>query len=174
MITTVHIGDNPVILKSEDFTDELDIDKLTSIDYSNLYGEAVTVSALLNKVGMLKAESESYLSQVTLKVDSFAAELRRKFRRQANAESGKFMQDGEYIKLTEKSLDDAVLLDKEYQTLKKEQFEAKKDLEILDSIFWAVQAKCKKLDNICRPVTPDEFMNELVEGKVNTFIIKKF
>lgn len=173
MIININIGNNQIILKSSDFLEEIDVDQITSIDYTNLYGEAVTVSALLNKIGMLKSEAEKYLSTITLKTETYGAELRRKFRRQANVEGGKFMVDGEYVKLTERSLDDAVLLDKGYQAHKKEQFEAKKDSEVLDSIFWSVQAKCKKLDNICKAVTPEEFINDLVESKVNTFTIKK-
>ena len=44
----VHFNDVPVTLQTNGFEDTVDIDKLTSIEYSNLYGEAVTVSALLN------------------------------------------------------------------------------------------------------------------------------
>mgnify|MGYP003207193385 FL=1 len=54
----VHFSETPVTLVTNGFDDVLDIDRLTSIDYTNLYGEAVTVSALLNKVGMLRAEAE--------------------------------------------------------------------------------------------------------------------
>lgn len=42
----VHFNETPVTLVTNGFEDSVDIDKLTSIDYSNLYGEAVTVSAL--------------------------------------------------------------------------------------------------------------------------------
>ena len=42
----VHFNDVPVTLVTNGFEETVDIDKLTSIDYSNLYGEAVTVSAV--------------------------------------------------------------------------------------------------------------------------------
>ena len=173
MNTIVYIGDKPIILKSQDFESEIDIDKLTSIDYSNLYGEFVTASALLNKIGLLKAEAEKKLNEIKMRLDICASTLRQKFRKEANVESGKFQIEGEFIKLTEKSLEDAILLDKNYQTLKSEQIECNKDVEVLDSMFWAIQSKCKKLDNLCKPTTPEEFASEIIEGKINTFFIKK-
>ena len=173
MVTTVHIGERTIVLKAEDFDSEINIDQITAIDYSNIYGEAVTVSALLNKIGMLKAEAEHYYNLRKMEVDIYDAELKRKFRRQANQEGGKFYIEDEPIKLTEKSLDEAVLLDKGYKAMKKECFEAKKDLDMLDSLFWAISAKNKKLDHICKAVTPEEFVNELVEGSVNTYTVIK-
>jgi hypothetical protein len=44
---------------------------------------------------------------------------------------------------------------------------------MLDALQWAVQDKSKKLNNLLKPVTPTEFLNELVEGEVNSFFIKK-
>ena len=43
----VHFSGVPVELETNGFSGRIDIDQLTSIDYGNLYGEAVTVSALL-------------------------------------------------------------------------------------------------------------------------------
>ena len=43
----VHFSGVPVTLETNGFSGRIDIDQLTSIDYGNLYGEAVTVSARL-------------------------------------------------------------------------------------------------------------------------------
>lgn len=94
-------------------------------------------------------------------------------RREANLSGGKFTIDGESVKLTEKSLEDAVILDVKYQTVSKEIIEAKRDLDMLDSLFWSVQDKSKKLNNILKPVTPEEFVSELIEGEINLLFIKK-
>jgi hypothetical protein len=169
----VHFNETPVTLVTNGFEDSVDIDRLTSIDYSNLYGEAVTVSALLNKVGLLRAEAEKKVSECKLEKDVYEAQTKKEWRREANRNGGKFTIEDEEIKLSEKALDEALLLDEKYQELCIEYIEAQKNFSVLDALQWAVQDKSKKLNNLLKPVTPTEFLNELVEGSVNSFFIKK-
>lgn len=169
----VHFNDVPVTLVTNGFEDTVDIDKLTSIDYSNLYGEAVTVSALLNKVGLLRAEAERAVSEKKLEKEVYEADMKKGWRREANRNGGKFTIEDEEIKLSEKALDEALLLDEEYQKLCLEYIEAQKNFSVLDALQWSVQDKSKKLNNLLKPVTPQEFLSELVEGKVNSFLIAK-
>ena len=75
--------------------------------------------------------------------------------------------------MSEKSLDEALYLDEAYQELCVEYIDAQKNFGMLDALQWAVQDKSKKLNNLLKPVTPTEFLNELVEGEVNSFFIKK-
>lgn len=169
----VHFNDVPVTLVTNGFEETVDIDKLTSIDYSNLYGEAVTVSALLNKVGLLRAEAERAVSEKKLEKEVYEADMKKGWRREANRNGGKFTIEDEEIKLSEKALDEALLLNEDYQKLCLEYIEAQKNFSVLDALQWAVQDKSKKLNNLLKPVTPTEFLGELVEGKVNSFFIKK-
>ena len=160
----VHFNDVPVTLVTNGFEDTVDIDKLTSIEYSNLYGEAVTVSALLNKVGLLRAEAEKKVAECKLEKEVYEAQTKKEWRREANRNGGKF---------SEKALDEALLLDEDYQNLCIAYIDAQKNFSVLDALQWAVQDKSKKLNNLLKPVTPTEFLGELVEGKVNSFFIKK-
>lgn len=169
----VHFNDVPVTLQTNGFEDTVDIDQLTSIDYSNLYGEAVTVSALLNKVGLLRAEAERAVSEKKLEKEVYEADMKKGWRREANRNGGKFTIEEEEIKLSEKALDEALLLDEDYQKLCLEYIEAQKNFSVLDALQWSVQDKSKKLNNLLKPVTPQEFLSELVEGKVNSFLIAK-
>lgn len=169
----VHFNDVPVTLVTNGFEETVDIDKLTSIDYSNLYGEAVTVSALLNKVGLLRAEAERAVSEKKLGKEVYEADMKKGWRREANRNGGKFTIEDEEIKLSEKALDEALLLDEDYQKLCLEYIEAQKNFSVLDALQWSVQDKSKKLNNLLKPVTPQEFLSELVEGKVNSFLIAK-
>lgn len=175
MATTllVHFGNAPVKLITNGFEETLDIDRLTSIDYSNLYGEAVTISALLNKIGMLRADAEREMSEKKLVRDVLEATLKKGWRREANINGGRFTVDGEDIKLSEKALDEALLLNDEYQERSLDYIDAQKNFSVLDSLLWAVQDKSRKLNNLLKPVTPQEFLNDLVEGEVNTYFIKK-
>lgn len=169
----VHFGNIPVSLKTSDWDNEVSIDDLLAINYSNLYGEAVTISALLNKIGMLRADAERELSEKKLVRDVLEATLKKGWRREANVNGGRFTIDGEDIKLSEKALDEALLLNEEYQERSLEYIDAQKNFSVLDSLLWAVQDKSRKLNNILKPVTPQEFLNDLVEGEVNTYIIRK-
>ena len=69
MEITTHFGTTPVTLVTNGFEERVDIDQLTSINYENLYGEAVTISALLNKVGMLRADAECTMNEKKLERD---------------------------------------------------------------------------------------------------------
>lgn len=169
----VHFGNVPVELITNGFEDTLDIDRLTSINYGNLYGEAVTISALLNKIGMLRADAERDMAEKKLVRDVLEASLKKSWRREANVNGGRFRIDGEDIKLSEKALDEALLLNMEYQERSLDYIEAQKNFSVLDSLLWAVQDKSKKLNNLLKPVTPQEFLNDLIEGEVNTYLITK-
>lgn len=169
----VHFNNVPVTLQTNGFEETVDIDKLTSIDYSNLYGEAVTVSALLNKVGLLRAEAEKSMAEKKLEKEVYEADMKKGWRREANRNGGKFTIEDEAIKLSEKALDEALLLDEDYQKLCIEYIEAQKNFSVLDALQWSVQDKSKKLNNLLKPVAPQEFINELIEGEVNSFLIFK-
>lgn len=170
----LHFGQQSVVLIYNEDLGEIDIDQITSIDYSNIYGEVVTCSVLMNKIGFLKAEAEAAHSEIKLSCNIYEASLRKKLRREALLNGGKVNVDGAgTIKLTESSLDELILLDKGHQEKQKTLIEAKKDLEFMDSIFWSVQSKDRKLNNLTPKVTPKEFYDELIEGRVNTIMIKK-
>lgn len=169
----VHFNNVPVTLTTDAFMGTVDVDRLTAIDYSNLYGEAATVSALLNKIGLLRAEAEKTMAEKKLERDVYEAEKKRIWRREANSNGGKFTVDGDEVKLSEKALDEALLLDDGYQDLSMEFIDAQRNFSMLDSLQWSVQDKSKKLNNMLKPVTPQEFINELVEGEVNSFFITK-
>lgn len=176
--TPIFIDGLNLVLKYEKFEETIDVDDLTRIHYENLFGEAVSVSALLNRVGILKAEAEAYYERKKLEADIYEANLRKRWRRESNMTGGKFTltiegEEPEQIKLTEKSLDEAVLLDPACQVHRNNTITAKATLAKMDSLFWSVSSKDKKLNNIMKEVTPEEFANEIVEGKINGMMIRK-
>lgn len=164
MKSIVHLGSKLVTLEIRDFDSEVDIDNLLTIDYSNLYGEAVTVPALLNQIGLLKAEAEKIYNNKKLEFDVKESEIRKLIRKNA-------VSSGD--KLTEKSLDEMVLLDGGYQVMKRNLISAKYDLDVVDNIWWAVKSKDTKLNNLIKGVTPAELFNELIEGTINNILINK-
>lgn len=169
----VEIGTKTVVLVSPDKDEEIELDDVTTINYSNLYGEAVTVSGLLNKVGLMKVEYEKKAKEEKLFCDVFAANLRKKLRRKAATNGGRITIDGESFKLTEKGLEDAILLNEQYQKNLMNLIEIESKRDKLDTLFWAVQSKDKKLNNLLPKIVPQDFEKELIEGKINTFKIVK-
>jgi hypothetical protein len=171
----IHTPSKTIEILIGEFGSEVDGDKLTSIDYSNLYGEAISVSALLNKVGILKSQAEDQYNEKKLEFDIYEAERRKEMRRQATDNGGKFQyeKDGEWMKMTEKSLDEAIILDKGWQVKKKNVFKAQKDLGFVDALYWGIQSKDRKLSVMMKGVSPEELSNEIVEGSINTLFIKK-
>lgn len=164
MKTIVHFGMRPVTLILREFENEIDVDELTAINHSNLYGEAVTIPALMNHVGILKADVEHDIAMKEMDLDVFVAELKQTWRRTAAETAQKITEDG---------LKEKVLTDPGYKVKKKNLINAQHNLSIVDSVYWAVQSKDKKLNNLIKAVTPEELYEELQDGVVNNIVIKK-
>ena len=98
-------GDKAIVLISNDLKNELDMDAITSIDHSNLYGEIATSSVLLNKVGLLRAQAESEYEAAKLEFSVHKAQLSTEIRRESIVNAGKVkVEDIGLVKLTESSL----------------------------------------------------------------------
>jgi len=154
-----------VTLKYEGFEDEIDVDEICKIDYSNIYGEVVTCTALMNRIGIIRAEAESILKEKELLAKIEEARIKKSERRKAVSDSRK---------ITEGGLEEMVMLDEGLQIMKKNVIKAQKDFSFIESLYWALSSKDKKLNNLIKEITPEEFEDRLIEGKVNGFIIKKF
>jgi hypothetical protein len=159
----IHTKNKTITVKSEGFDDSIDMDQLTAIDYSNIYAEIITIPALLNKVGLLKAEANNELRHKEIEFDLFEAELCRRIRQKAK-------DNGE--KMTDKATQESMILDPAWKIQKRNLINCQKDAEFIESFYWAVDAKRKMLDNLSRSITPSEHEDELIEQKINTVYIK--
>lgn len=167
-------NDRMIVLLAADRIDPIDMDAVTTINYSNLFGEAVTCSALLNRIGQLKADAEAIYNAAKLELGVYESRLKKDFRKESLLGGGRVrLEDGTTVKLTENGLDDLVKMDKNFQTLSKEVIYRKRDLDYLDSLNWAISSKDRKLNTLLPKVTPEEFWDGIVEGAINTFVIKK-
>lgn len=174
MRTPIYLGERTVVLISSDNFDDIDMDEVTKIDYSNLYGEAVTCSALLNRIGLLKADAEAVYNIAKIECNVYEAGLKKRFRKEALLGGGRLtLEDNTTIKLTENGLEEIILLDKGYQEKSKALVYAKRDLDYLESLNWAISSKDRKLNNLLPKTTPEEFFDHITEGVINTFTIKK-
>lgn len=160
----ISLNDYTLVLLYEEFDTDIDIDELTKIRYDNLFGEVVTVSALLNRVGLIKAEIESEISLQRHMHEVLIAKRRKAYRSVSTTEGRK---------ITVQELEDKVIIDEKVIKSKEALIEIEKIGEIVNSWYWAIQSKDRKLSVLLKGVTPREFENEIVEGSINSFIIKK-
>lgn len=173
MKSVITLEGKNVILIFKDFDQSLDVDDLTKIDYSNLYGETITISVLLSKIGKMKGEVEYQSEMSKLEIDIAENEAKSKLRKEASEQGGKFTVRGVEYKLTEKALDDAANNDKEVLNAKRKHIEDKRTLNDVNSFLEGLRSKSRKLEVLMPKVTPEEFYDELVEGTVNGILIKK-
>lgn len=181
----VHLSKSMLTLSFEMFSGDVDVDDLTKIHYYNLFGELVTISALLNKVGLILAEAEEAYSLKKLEREICEAEISKRLRRESTSNGGKFktmeyFPDGSgipgteiYVKSSDASISQAIILDPGYQIKKKNEIKAYRDQMYVDKLYWAVSSKDKKLNNLMREVKPEDFEKEIVEGVINGMMIKK-
>lgn len=170
----IRVGSKKYYLEHNDNEDLLDVDSITQIDMSNLYGEAATIMAVMNRVGLMKAEVQKDVDSAQLECDVLGGQIKKKYRREAALTGGHFFLDGEIkVKSTEKALEDCFLTNTDWQDAKQEVIELRLYLASLQSVYWSLKSKDDKLKNFMSGVTPREFVSEIVEGKINGIIISK-
>ena len=161
--------DKIIALNFAEWEDEIDIDELTFVDYSNLHAEFLTISSLYNRVGLWRAEAESQLDEAKLLLKITEAEKGEYYR-----EDLREVLDKKVKTPTIAAVNDAVTMDDLVKKLRKKVIRANKNFNYMDALFWAVKSKEKKIDKLVEgsKLSPDDFANEIVEGKWNGILIK--
>lgn len=174
---TIHIDNKPIVLSHDTIDDTIDVDDLTKIDTSNIYGEAVTISAAANRIGLMRAELESRMGESKLNIKIYEADFKSKKRKEAANNSGFFFlkvdDEDVKVKLSEASLSSSFENDENWINLKKEFIKCERNFNFLSSLYWAIQDKSRKLNGLTSGTTPKEFVEELIEGKINGLFITK-
>lgn len=169
---TVDLGGNKIFrLHFQQWEEDINIDELTQIDYTNIYAELITIPSLLNRVGIWKAQAENAFSRS--KMDSDIEEAKE-------SESQRLkLKRTEGVKVkwpTVKEIENAVTLSEEVQKSKKKVIRRRKDADYIDALYWSVKDKAKKLDRISNnmSLSPEDFEKELISGSINGILIKAY
>lgn len=174
---TVHIGNQPIILVHDNLENSINVDDLTKIDTSNLFGEAVTISTAVNRIGLLKAEAEGLMADAKLDARIFEGEFISQKRKEAAENSNCYFvrvgNEDVKVKATQGALDTCFETDKKWISIKREFIEAERTFNYLNSVYWAMQDKARKLNGLISGTTPEDFISGVVEGKINGILIKK-
>ena len=69
-------------------------------------------------------------------------------------------------------VDGRIHMDETYQTKYRILLRKERDYEYVDALYWAAKSKDKKLDALSKNLTPEDMEKEVVEGTVNSIMIK--
>lgn len=160
----VKIGDKTYTLLIKAFDDDVEVDDLLQIDYSNLIGELVTFPVIVNRIGIMLAEAESAVSEKKLNLEVFEAKMKERLRIQLAEMNGKAP--------TVEALNNAVLQEPSYQAMRKGLINAQKTRDYLNSVFWSAKDKSDKISFLMRNYEISED-TKLSEQRLNGILIKK-
>lgn len=152
--------------------DTIDSDDITSIQHHNIMGEILTCSTVLNRIGNLRADAESIYSELKLDLEVYQAqrdeELRTELIKEVEDSKGNIKTKSP----TNPEVENAIKRSAQYRIKMKSVIRAKKTFEIIDSLYWAVKDKNKRLDRLSSQLVPEDFEKQLTEGVVNGIQIK--
>jgi len=166
MIKLITVGGTDYKLVFDEFNEEVDIDSLLKIDYSNLIGEIITFPVIVNRFGKLLADMEAQVSEKKLNVDIFEAKVKERLRVEITNQKG-----GKAATVDE--LNSAIMLDKGFQAMKKSFIETQKNRDYIQSVFWSSKDKSGKLDKLSMSMQTGDITDDMIQGKVNNITIKK-
>lgn len=161
----ITIGGQTYVLRFDDFDEDVDIDSLLKIDYSNLIGELITFSVIVNRFGQLLAEAESQVALAKLNLEVTEAKLKESMRVKLADRNGKAPSVD--------AVNSAVTLEKSYQAMRRNLIEKQKTRDYMNSIFWSAKDKSEKLDKLSLTIQPNDLPDTVIEGRVNNVLIKR-
>jgi hypothetical protein len=171
-IVKIVLPDKTVTLNFESFDTDLDLDDLTSIHYEDLYGELVTISTLLNKVGLLKADVEEAVKNHDFELSILRAEKMEYYRKQLTTERPYAKGVGTKVEAPSGTeVENNVMMDQAYKIKYRQNITMHKNKEYVESLYWSLKSKDDKLNNLSKSVTPEEFQTGIITGKINTIMI---
>lgn len=164
MKKNITIGKKVYQLSLQDFDEEeVDIDNLLKIDYSNLIAEMITFPIWVNRFGNMLAEAESSVSEAKLNLNVHEAKLKEKYRMEIQNSNAKATVD---------AINALVLADKSYILMNKNYINQQKTRDYVASIFWSAKDKSSKLDKLSLSIQPGDINSSTIEGKINNIVIK--
>lgn len=162
--TIIHLKTKTLTLEIKDFgSSEIDIEDLLQIDSNNILYDIITWPVIFNRISNIKAEIDNLLRETQFDFAAFEAQL--------------YEQHKKYLiglgeKATETAIDMAIKRDPTYKVKKFEVFAVQKQADIVDGLYWSAKSKDKKLEVISAKIKPEEFEKEILDGVINSVMIR--
>lgn len=167
-VVVIELKDKLIKLILTPFDTDVNIENLLEIQPHNMYGELITISRLLNKVGNLKAEMNEVLRESNLDFDIFYAQQQEEKRKELTFTK----PDGKVNNPTVSEVESAVVRTPGYKVKKQNIFKIQKNMEYIDSLYESVKNKSFVVMKLSDKWKPEDFEKEIVEGSVNSIMIK--
>lgn len=140
------------------------LDDILTIDYSNIFGEIITIPVLENRIGRITNELREVKKQEKLRLEVKEAELRTMLRKKIASEGGKkasLQEEADFLST------DPLIKNLRFKIIKIE-----KDLDNQETMYDAVKSKAFKLNNLSKNITPEEFERDLVDCQINNILVR--
>ena len=161
------IGDKVVSFTVQEF-DDVDLDKLLSIDYNNLVAELVTYPVVVNKLGLLCADMDNELQQAKLDLSIFEAKRKKELREELEFSDEK----GKAKRPTIDEVDSALLSDVKWKVKKKKMLTVQKEKEYMYSIYLSARDKSNKLDKLSMTLRTGDVDESIIQQQLNNVYFK--
>lgn len=152
-----------VAIHVEEWDWDVNLDELLRIDYSNIFGEIITIPVLENQAGRLAAQIKNYYKSEKMKLEIKEAEVRHLYRNEQSAAGAKAPS----IQM----VDDYVMMDPIVKAMRTRLLRLEKEVDQIEVLYESVKSKSFKLNNLSKSVVPAEYEKDLVEGKINNVMI---
>ena len=155
----VHLKNKVANIKTTEWGYDFDVDNILKIDPFNIFGEIITVSVFVNRMGLLVSEMKEYVKKEKLKLSKKEAKQRQLFR--ARFDKKPSLQEQE----------DNLTMDPLIYNMRLAVLRLERELSDLESIYDSAKDKSFKLNNLSKNLTPEDFEKELIEGKINGVLV---
>lgn len=149
------IKSKELILKTNLFEDleEVDIDRILKIDHTRINQEVLTFSVILNRLGILLAEAENELRESELDLEIWMSKEKERIRNLWDNDENRPIVRG--YKYTIDQVENAVESNPNYLIKRKKINRLKKNVSIVNSIYWSAKSKDSRLEKLTEIIPLD-------------------
>lgn len=157
--TYIHLHEKIAAITPIGWDYDFNPDEIFKINPFNIFGEVITISVLVNRLGVLAAEMKSYVKRKKIDLELKEAEVRKLFRQ------------GKDKKPTIQEVDDHLISDPVVRNMRLELLRHEEDLAKIETMYDSAKDKSFKLNSLSKYLKPEDFENEIIEGSINGVLI---
>lgn len=168
----IKLGEREIFMKVNLFEgeEEIDIDKILKVDIMNLTAEILTFPVILNKLGISLAEKQNQLKEKRLAFEIWQSQESQKIKKTWSEDKNRpIVRGGKY---TNDDVSDYIVSHKLYKVYKQSINKVEKEVEIMNSIYWAAKDKSDKLQKLSLILKSDDIDLDNIVSTFNGVSIK--
>lgn len=155
----VSLGSKVIRFKVGEFDENMDLDSILRIDYSNIIAEILTFPVIVNRLGVLATEMDNLVQEKELDVTIYKSKAKIRIREELELENDK--------KPTVSEIEDRMRSEAKYKLKKRMLFKLIKEKEYMYKAYLSAKDKSHKLDRLSMSLTKDEFDESSIQKQMN-------